>query len=61
MYSRLIICCRLLQPIAFLLTHYFSPEEAQRQLDTAVGLGRYAEIFAYDELTGELYDETTDS
>lgn len=44
-----------------ILTRHFSPEEAQRQLNTAVSLGRYAEIFAYDEPTGELYDETADS
>lgn len=44
-----------------ILTRHFSPEEAQRQLDTAVSLGRYAEIFGYDEPTGELYDETADS
>lgn len=44
-----------------ILTRYVSPEEAQRQLDTAVSLGRYAEIFGYNEPTGELYAETPDS
>lgn len=39
-----------------ILTHHFSPDEAQRQLDTVISWGRYAEIFSYDELTGELTD-----
>jgi NitT/TauT family transport system ATP-binding protein len=32
-------------------------EYAKDQLDTAVDWGRYAELFAYDDLTGELYLE----
>ncbi len=36
------------------LRHSFTGEEAQRQLDTAVEWGRYAEAFTYDDTTGEL-------
>jgi NitT/TauT family transport system ATP-binding protein len=36
----------------------FSPEEAERQLDTAIDWGRYAELFAYDDQEGVLYRET---
>jgi len=32
----------------------FAPEEAQRQFETAVDWGRYAELFTYDDTTGEL-------
>jgi NitT/TauT family transport system ATP-binding protein len=39
------------------LQHYFSEPEARRQLDTAIDWGRYAELFAYDDDTGELYLE----
>ncbi|HLI28438.1 MAG TPA: nitrate/sulfonate/bicarbonate ABC transporter ATP-binding protein [Chloroflexota bacterium] len=35
----------------------FTPEEARRQLDTAIGWGRYAEAFAYDDHAGALYLE----
>ncbi|HKS70625.1 MAG TPA: nitrate/sulfonate/bicarbonate ABC transporter ATP-binding protein [Ktedonobacterales bacterium] len=31
----------------------FSPSEARRQLDTAIDWGRYAELFAYDDESGE--------
>ncbi len=36
------------------LDEQFSPEEAQRQLDTAIHWGRYAEIFDYDSASGRL-------
>ncbi len=39
------------------LQHYFSEPEARRQLDTAIDWGRYAELFAYDDDSGELYLE----
>ena len=35
-------------------THSFTGDEAQRQLDTAVEWGRYAEAFTYDDTTGQL-------
>jgi NitT/TauT family transport system ATP-binding protein len=38
----------------------FSSEEARRQFETVVDWGRYAELFAYDDTTGELsLDEET--
>ncbi len=40
---------RLLQA----LEQTFSPDEARRQLDTAIDWGRYAELFAYDDAAGE--------
>jgi NitT/TauT family transport system ATP-binding protein len=40
-----------------ILLHYFSPEEADRQLDTAVHWGRYAELFNYDQPSEELFLE----
>jgi NitT/TauT family transport system ATP-binding protein len=39
------------------LEQYFSEPEARRQLDTAIDWGRYAELFAYDDDSGELYLE----
>jgi NitT/TauT family transport system ATP-binding protein len=36
----------------------FSPDEAERQLDTAIDWGRYAELFAYDDQEGVLYRES---
>jgi NitT/TauT family transport system ATP-binding protein len=39
------------------LEEYFSPDEARRQLDTAIDWARYAELFAYDDETGLLYLE----
>jgi NitT/TauT family transport system ATP-binding protein len=39
------------------LQEHFSEPEARRQLDTAIDWGRYAELFAYDDGTGELYFE----
>ncbi len=44
------------------LQEYFSENEARRQLDTAIDWGRFAELFAYDDDTGELYlEEEEDS
>jgi NitT/TauT family transport system ATP-binding protein len=40
-----------------ILERHFSPEESRRQLTTIIGWGRYAEAFAYDEATGQLYLE----
>jgi NitT/TauT family transport system ATP-binding protein len=37
------------------LENHFTPEEAGRQLETAIDWGRYAELFAYDEQAGVLY------
>jgi NitT/TauT family transport system ATP-binding protein len=39
------------------LTSCFSEDEADRQLDTAIDWGRYAELFAYDEQDGVFYVE----
>ncbi len=39
------------------LEQTFSPGEARRQLDTAIDWGRYAELFAYDDDTGEFFLE----
>lgn len=36
------------------LRHSFTGEEAQRQFDTAVEWGRYAEAFTYDDTSGEI-------
>jgi NitT/TauT family transport system ATP-binding protein len=43
------------------LQEHFSEPEARRQLDTAIDWGRYAELFAYDDGTGELYLEVEDT
>jgi NitT/TauT family transport system ATP-binding protein len=42
------------------LEQAFSPEEARKQLDTAIDWGRYAELFSYDDDAGEfsLEDES---
>ncbi len=37
-----------------LLDEHFSPDEAQRQLETAIHWGRYAELFDYDAASGRL-------
>jgi NitT/TauT family transport system ATP-binding protein len=37
-----------------ILDEHFSEEEVQRQLDTAMNWGRYAEIFDYDRESGKL-------
>jgi NitT/TauT family transport system ATP-binding protein len=36
------------------LRHSFTGEEAQRQFETAVEWGRYAEAFTYDDTSGEI-------
>ncbi len=41
-----------------ILEHHFTREEAQMQLEIAIDWGRYAELFAYDYDTGELYLES---
>ena len=41
-----------------ILEAHFSPEEAQRQLKTAIDWGRYAEIYSYDEPSGEIFLES---
>jgi NitT/TauT family transport system ATP-binding protein len=40
-----------------ILENHFTTEEAWNQLETAIDWGRYAELFAYDYDTGELYLE----
>jgi NitT/TauT family transport system ATP-binding protein len=40
-----------------ILANHFSPEEAQHQLNTIISLGRYAELFGYNEPSGELFLE----
>jgi len=37
-----------------ILDEHFSEDEMQRQFDTAVNWGRYAEIFDYDRESGRL-------
>jgi NitT/TauT family transport system ATP-binding protein len=37
----------------------FPPEEAERQLETAVNWGRYAELLAYDDSTEDIYLEAS--
>ena len=39
------------------LARYFSAEEAERQLETAIDWGRYAELFAYDDQDGVFFRE----
>ena len=41
------------------LEEHFSEEEAQRQLETAIHWGRYAELFDYDANTGRLFQPET--
>ena len=45
--------------LAFLdiLENHFTSKEAQRQLRTAMDWGRYAELFSYDEPSGEIFIE----
>ena len=38
-----------------LLASHFTEEEIERQLETAVNWGRYAELFDYDSATGRIY------
>lgn len=40
-----------------ILENYFTSKEAQRQLRTAMDWGRYAELFSYDEPSGEIFLE----
>lgn len=40
-----------------ILQNYFTEEEAWNQLETGIDWGRYAELFAYDIDTGEIYLE----
>lgn len=40
-----------------ILENHFSPQEAQRQLQTAIDWGRYAELYSYDEPAGEIFLE----
>lgn len=44
-----------------ILENHFSPEEAQRQLNTAIDWGRYAEIYSYDEPAGQIFLEQVPS
>ncbi|MBV8885386.1 MAG: nitrate/sulfonate/bicarbonate ABC transporter ATP-binding protein [Chroococcidiopsidaceae cyanobacterium CP_BM_RX_35] len=44
-----------------LLESYFSAQEAQQQLQTAIDWGRYAELFSYDEPSGEIFLEQVDT
>jgi NitT/TauT family transport system ATP-binding protein len=41
-----------------ILESHFTTEEAWNQLETAIDWGRYAELFAYDYDTGDLYFES---
>jgi NitT/TauT family transport system ATP-binding protein len=43
------------------LERHFSIEEARRQLRILIGWGRYAEAYAFDELTDDLFLEPIDS
>jgi len=38
-----------------ILETHFSPQEAMRQLKTAIDWGRYAELYSYDEPGGEIF------
>jgi NitT/TauT family transport system ATP-binding protein len=40
-----------------ILINHFSADEAEQQLDTAINLGRYAELFSYDDPSGEIFLE----
>lgn len=43
-----------------ILEAHFSPQEAMRQLKTAIDWGRYAELYSYDEPGGEIFLESED-
>jgi NitT/TauT family transport system ATP-binding protein len=43
-----------------ILENHFTTDEAWNQLETAIDWGRYAELFAYDYDSGELYLEQSD-
>jgi NitT/TauT family transport system ATP-binding protein len=67
--ARLIqIICRLLRQakhgripeslvLDSVLDRHFEPAASRRQLDTAIEWGRYAELFGYDSVSGELFLE----
>ena len=38
-----------------ILDEHFSPDEVERQFDTALNWGRYGEIFDYDSENGRLF------
>ena len=38
-----------------MLDEHFSSDEVERQFETALNWGRYAEIFDYDSETGRLF------
>jgi NitT/TauT family transport system ATP-binding protein len=40
-----------------ILESHFTAQEAKRQLDTAIDWGRYAELYSYDEPSGEIFLE----
>jgi NitT/TauT family transport system ATP-binding protein len=40
-----------------ILERYFTPQEAARQLNTAVDWGRYAELYSFDDPSGEIFLE----
>jgi NitT/TauT family transport system ATP-binding protein len=40
-----------------ILERHFTPQEAARQLTTAVDWGRYAELYSYDDPSGEIFLE----
>jgi len=37
----------------------FPPQQIEKQLETAVKWGRYAEVLAYDDAAGRIYLEET--
>lgn len=43
-----------------ILERHFTPQEADRQLNTAIDWGRYAELFSYDEPAREIFLENHD-
>ncbi|MDX2272062.1 MAG: nitrate/sulfonate/bicarbonate ABC transporter ATP-binding protein [Cyanobacteriota bacterium] len=43
-----------------ILAAHFSPQEAERQLATAIDWGRYAELYSYDEPAGEIFLDKED-
>lgn len=44
-----------------ILEAHFSPQEAMRQLKTAIDWGRYAELYSYDEPGGEIFLESEEA
>jgi NitT/TauT family transport system ATP-binding protein len=41
-----------------ILERHFTPQEANRQLNTAIDWGRYAELYSYDDPAGEIFLES---